>query len=161
MKHITIILAFLMTISSPVAAQDFAKGSAAYDSQDFATALKEWKPLAEQGNASAQGNVGLINLNGLGVPQNYKEAIRWFKLGAKQGNGFSQGHLAGLYLDGMGVLQNNLLAHMWYNISAVNGYDLGAHNRDAVASGMSHTGIEKAQAMAKKCMESDYTECGY
>ena len=155
MKHLPIILALLMTISSPVAAQDFAKGSAAYDSQDFATALKEWKPLA------AQGNVGLINLYGLGVPQNYKEAIRWFKLGAKQGNGFSQGHLAGLYLDGMGVLQNNLLAHMWYNISAVNGYDLGAHNRDAVASGMSHTGIEKAQAMAKKCMESDYTECGY
>ena len=42
MKHLTMILAFLMTLSSPVAAQDFAKGLTAYNMADYATALKEW-----------------------------------------------------------------------------------------------------------------------
>jgi TPR repeat protein len=34
--------------------QDFGKGLAAAQSGDFATALKEWRPLAEQGDAQAQ-----------------------------------------------------------------------------------------------------------
>lgn len=34
-------------------AQDFAKGLAAAQAGDFATALQEWKPLAEQGDADA------------------------------------------------------------------------------------------------------------
>jgi hypothetical protein len=36
-----------MPLSAPVVAQDFQKGLAAYDTGDFATALQEWKPLAE------------------------------------------------------------------------------------------------------------------
>ena len=51
MKHLTMILAFLMTLYSPVAAQDYDKGLAAYLNEDYATAFKEWKPLAEQGLA--------------------------------------------------------------------------------------------------------------
>ena len=53
MKHITIILAFLMTLSSPVEAQGFFTGVNAYQTGDYATALKEWKPLAEQGSHDA------------------------------------------------------------------------------------------------------------
>ena len=37
---------------------DFQKGLTAYKSGDFATALREWTPLAEQGNAAAQYNLG-------------------------------------------------------------------------------------------------------
>ena len=37
--------------------QDFQKGLAAYESGDYATAIREWTPLAEQGDADAQ--VGL------------------------------------------------------------------------------------------------------
>ena len=33
---------------------DFQKGLTAYDNGDYATALREWKPLAEQGNADGQ-----------------------------------------------------------------------------------------------------------
>tara|TARA_Y100000588_G_scaffold385306_1_gene478336 strand:+ start:7197 stop:7433 length:237 start_codon:yes stop_codon:yes gene_type:complete len=38
---------------------DFNKGLAAYKSGDYATALHEWKPLAEQGDATAQYNLGI------------------------------------------------------------------------------------------------------
>ena len=51
MKHITIILALLMTLSSPVAAQDLQKGLTAAQAGDYVTAIQEWTPLAEAGKA--------------------------------------------------------------------------------------------------------------
>ena len=68
MKHIAILLAFLMTLSAPVVAQDFEKGLAAYDAGDYATALQEWKPLTEARNKAAQYNLALMYNNGRGVP---------------------------------------------------------------------------------------------
>ena len=40
---------------------DFQKGYTAYQTGDYATALREWRPLAEQGNANAQYNLGIIS----------------------------------------------------------------------------------------------------
>ena len=58
-------------------------------------------------------------------------------------------------------LHDNVLAHMWSNLSAANGSDLGGKNRDIVAKRMTPEDISKAQAMARKCMDSDYQDCGY
>jgi uncharacterized protein len=74
---VAILLAVSMTLSSPVAAQDLQKGFSAYQAGDYATALQEWKPLAEQGNATAQYNLALMYGNGRGVPQDYAEAVKW------------------------------------------------------------------------------------
>ena len=63
------VLAFLMTLSSPLAAQDFQKGLAAAQADDFANALQEWKPLAKAGNSLAQYNLGKMYHNGEGVPK--------------------------------------------------------------------------------------------
>ena len=43
---------------------DLEKGLAAYEKGDYTTALREWKHLAEQGNASAQFNLGVMYDNG-------------------------------------------------------------------------------------------------
>ena len=51
MKYVTITIAFLMTLSSPVVGQDFDKGWAAYEANDYVTAFNELKPLAEARNA--------------------------------------------------------------------------------------------------------------
>jgi len=53
---------------------DFQKGLDAANRGDFATALKEWKPLAEQGDAYAQNYLGFMYQNGQGVTQDYKVA---------------------------------------------------------------------------------------
>ena len=161
MKHITIILAFLITLSSPIAAQDFQKGYDAAQAGDFATALQEWAPLAEAGDASAQINLGFMYINGRGVPQDYKEAVKWYKLAAEQGLAQAQYNLGVMYDNGDGVLQNNTMAHMWYNIGAANGYEPGGSNRDKVAKRMTQAAIETAKAMARECMSSGYTKCGY
>ena len=67
MKHLTVILAFLVMLSAPVAAQDFQKGFAAAQAGDFATALQEWTPLAEAGYDVAQYNLGLVYEYGSGI----------------------------------------------------------------------------------------------
>ena len=58
------------------ASADFQKGLTAAQNGDFATALRQWTPLAKQGDAVAQFNLGLMYRNGNGVPQDYKTAAK-------------------------------------------------------------------------------------
>src|SRR5881296_3311898 len=66
---------------------DFQKGLAAYKAGDFATALKEWRPLAEQGLAKAQYNLGAMYAEGRGVKQDYVQAYMWYSLAGTHGDG--------------------------------------------------------------------------
>ena len=63
-------------------AQDFEKGLAAVQTGDFVTALNEWMPLANQDDATAQVNIGIMYSNGQGVLKNNAEAVRWYRLAA-------------------------------------------------------------------------------
>ena len=65
---------------------DMQKGNAAHDKGDYATALREWTPLAKQGNASAQYNLGYMYANGKGVPQDYIRAHMWYNFAASSGH---------------------------------------------------------------------------
>ncbi len=64
-------LAILSIVSlwfpSVSALADFESGAAAYTRGDYATALEEWKPLAEAGNVASQFNLGLMYYNGKGT----------------------------------------------------------------------------------------------
>ena len=146
-----------MTLSAPVAAQDLEKGQAAFRAGDFATALQEWTPLAEAGDAEAQFNLGTVYHKG--VLQDYKESLKWFTLAAEQELSLAQIMLGIKYWNGFGVLQDNTMAHMWFNIASANGDELGGINRDIVAKEMTQADISKAQAMARECMSSDYKNC--
>jgi TPR repeat protein len=66
-----------------------------------------------------------------------------------------------MYGNGRGVLQDNVRAHMWYNIGAANGNALGGENRGKLADEMTSADISQAQAMARECMSSGYTDCGW
>lgn len=76
----------LALVASAGVAQDFQAGLRAAETGDYETALKEWRPLAEQEYAAAQYNLGLMYNNGEGVPQNYTEAVRWYRMAAENGN---------------------------------------------------------------------------
>ena len=138
---------------------DFQKGLAAYDSGDYATALREWTPLAEQGNANAQFNLGVMYDKGEGVPQNYKTAVKWYRLAAEQGYADAQGNLGVMYGTGQGVIQDNVYAHMWGNIAASNGNENGGKVRDLVAKQMTPSQLEKAQDLARECVRKKYKGC--
>ena len=127
-KHIAIILAFLLMLSSPVAAQDFDKGLAAAQAGDYATALQEWTPLAESGNVIAQYNLGIMYDSGQGVIQDYKEAAKWYKLAAEQGYANAQLNLGRMYNYGEGVIRDYKEAVKWYRFAAERGNANAQHN---------------------------------
>ena len=54
------------------------------------------RQAAEQGDATAQFNLGVMYAKGEGVPQDDAEAVRWFRLSAEQGHASSQGALGGI-----------------------------------------------------------------
>ena len=123
MKKLSLIfLTILFCFTSNVGwSADFQKGVIAFDNGDYATALREWTPLAKQGNAYAQYNLGVMYDKGQGVPQDYKTALKWYRLAAEQGDASAQSNLGVMYGTGRGVIQDNVYAHMWLNIAASSG----------------------------------------
>ena len=111
---------FCMT-SSIVWSADLQKGFAAALKGDFVTALREWTPIAEQGDAGAQYNLGQLYYLGDGVTQNYKTALKWYRLSAEQGISAAQYQLGHMYYLGDGVTQNSKTAVKWYRLSAEQG----------------------------------------
>ena len=65
MRYLAVItmLVLALAFAQPVAAQsfkpDYDAGFKAYEQKDYATALKHWRPIAKQGNAMAQFQLGL------------------------------------------------------------------------------------------------------
>ena len=96
-------IAVLLESIGMSAGDDLQKGLTAYQSGDYANALREWKPLAEQGNADAQYNLGVMYHTGDGVPKNYKTAMKWYRLAAKQEFARAQSNLGAMYEKGQGV----------------------------------------------------------
>ena len=56
--RILLTVAVLMGSAGVSWSADLQQGIEAYAKQDYATALREWKPIAEQGNAYTQFNLG-------------------------------------------------------------------------------------------------------
>ena len=138
---------------------DFQKGLTAYKSGDYATAMREWMPLAKQGNAGAQSNLGAMYYLGLGVTQDDKTAVKWYRLAAKQGYARAQRYLGNMYYNGRGVLQDYVYAHMWWNIAASSGDKVASKNIETVAKQMTPSQIEKAQNLARECVRKKYKGC--
>ena len=113
-------IALLLAVRS-ASAMDFWAGSAYYLRGDFAAALQEWRPLAEEGDARAQYYLGLMYNNGEGVPEDNRQAAHWFRKSAEQGNPQSQFHLGMLHANGEGVPEDDRQAVHWLRESAQQG----------------------------------------
>lgn len=76
----------LVCLTTPAWA-DFKAGEKAYQRNDYGAALHEWQPLAKQGQAAAQYQLGLLYANGQGVPKDDAQARKWYEKAANQGHG--------------------------------------------------------------------------
>ena len=85
LKHELAVILLMLSFASPVAAGPGEDAMAAYARGDYATALRLLRPLAEQGDAQAQYNLGVLYDNGQGVPKNDAEAMKWYRMAADQG----------------------------------------------------------------------------
>jgi len=126
------------------------EGLKAFKRDDYVTAFKEWKPLADQGDATAQNNLGVMYTKGRGVPQDVAEAGRWYRLAAVQGHATAQFNLGILYGKGQGVLQDYIQAHMWASLAAAQNQELATKLRAALANDMTPEQIAEAQRLARE-----------
>lgn len=134
MKIFNIILALLLCFSNEGVAQIFSKqnnetktqnlklkGGEAYSKGDYVQALNLWKQAAEFGDAGAQFNVGVIYLQGNGVPVDLKSAFYWVKKSAEQGYADAQYVLGSFYDLGKGTTEDQNEANKWYLAAANEG----------------------------------------
>ncbi len=151
-------ITILLLLATPAVA-DFAKGVTAYKNGDFETALKEWRPLADQGFADAQWALASMYQYGDGVSQDFNTAFRWYKLAAEQGNAIAQNSLGEMYLQGQGVSQDRIRALMWFNVYASKLPELEAANRKSFEKNMSLADISLSQDLARECVARSYQGC--
>ncbi len=143
--HIPLLIGLLL--ATPAWA-DFQAGVDAYERGDYETALKEFRPLAEQGDAAAQYFLGFIYYDGEGVPQDYQEAAKWYRRAAEQGYASAESNLASMYVSGNGVPQDYVFAHMWANLAASQRGEREVEIRAEIATFVTPQQLAEAQRLA-------------
>ena len=121
LRHLLCILSLCLIIA-PSAWGDYQDGRTAYNRGDYATALKELRPLVEQGHAEAQYLLGYMYYKGRGVGQDGEEATTWFRKAAEQGDVKAQYLLGYMYYKGQGIGQDGEKAEKWLLKAAEQGH---------------------------------------
>jgi TPR repeat protein len=122
---------------------------AAYERQDYATALQLCRPLAEEGETCVQLSLGSMYYNGHGVKRDIVEAAKWTRKAAEQGYAPAQADLGVLYWNGEGVPRDVVQAYMWLSLAAAQEPNAVAE-RDLAASQMTSDEIAVAQRLARE-----------
>jgi hypothetical protein len=166
MKHfarffLVVFSAAVFLVMTGCAGTNYQKGVKNYKPDDPAAAVKQLEPLAEQGNADAQFNLGSLYYQGWGVPQDYKEATKWFRKAAGQRHIFAQVTLGSIYAEGVqGVIEKDYSqALMWFIFAAAAGDMEAMEYRNNLAMKMTPAQIAEAQKMAREFKPEDaYTK---
>jgi tetratricopeptide (TPR) repeat protein len=90
-----------ISIGAGSAFADVRAGIEAWRAGNYEAAIREWRPLAEAGDADAQFNLGQAYRLGRGVPASLPTALEWFEKAARQGHGQAEANL------GLSLFQNN------------------------------------------------------
>jgi TPR repeat protein len=131
-------------------ADRFEEAQAAYRRGDYKTALRIQLRLAEQGDADAQNNLGIMYAHGQSVARDYVEAMKWYRLAADQGHPSARLNLGLMYAYGVGVTQDVVRGLMWVDLAAKQGLKDAASARDGLAEGMTASQIAEAEKLADK-----------
>ena len=142
------VLTLAAVLAAIPALADFQAGLDAYNKGDYTGAAKEWRPLAESGDATAQFNLGLLYLDGHGVPQSPTEAANWFRRAAEQDYVQAQHNLGAMYGSGQGVKRDYVQAYKWLNICAAKGNAGCVTQRDLIAKKLKPGQVAEGQRLA-------------
>lgn len=150
-----ILLAFFLALAgcgdhSQRDSANYREGVDAYAKGNFAAALEKFRPLAEDGNALAQFNLGVMYRQGQGVAQDDKEAVAWWSKAAEQGHVEAQDNLGLRYARGQGVTQDWVQADKWFTIAAASGNETAMKNKKVVEVHMAPERVVAANALAQE-----------
>ena len=163
MRLRSLLLALLLSASLPASAA-WEDAVNAYNKGDFATAAREFRPFAENGQAMAQYLMGWFHQAGEGVAQDYAESARWYTRAAERGNADAQQALGSYYLSGTGVPRNDLKAAEWLRKSAEQGRP-GAQYLLGYVLARGEGGVRRDEAEAaswtRKAADQGYADAQY
>ena len=94
-------------------------------------------------------SLGLVYLNGVGVPADYGKALAYLTQAGNEGDAYGQYKLGAMYENAMGVKQNRVEAMKWYLLAAAQDDDDATTALDFIAKQMSGGDKGKAKALAK------------
>ncbi|WP_244106413.1 tetratricopeptide repeat protein [Burkholderia anthina] len=103
-----------------------------------------YRRVAEQGNANAQNNLGLMYENGQGVRKDDAEAVSGYRLAAEQGIASSLFRLGLMYDSGGGVDHDPIAANALFGLAAAAGETRAQTYLDQGAKLTAPADIEKA-----------------
>ena len=136
--------------------EDFSSGVSAYKQEDYPRALEIFTRLAEQGDSTAQYNVGIMYHWGRGVPQDYQQAVKWYRKAAEQGHVGAQYALGFMYRDGKGLPRHYVQALKWFYL-AKTGNEVQANQAiQWIVPEMSRQQIEQAEALATEWWDNHH-----
>jgi len=110
-----------LTLPMPDNDVDFTSGISAFESREFAKALKFLSPFAEQGNPEAQYRMAIMYQNGLGIVRNDARALAMMRAAAEQGHALAQHGLGFMYLQGECTPKDEAQAAEWFRKAADQG----------------------------------------
>lgn len=139
-----LITASICTLATPPIAQSFDDGVKAADAGNYDLALEIWKPLAQNGNAKAQANLGVLLAIGMGVQQDTNAALHWLCQAIYQGDDSAQLSIGTLLREGHLVPRDDEAAAYWFLQAAQQGNAIAqASYADLVQTGLS---VDKGDA---------------
>jgi TPR repeat protein len=148
-RHDTIVYGVVAVLSILMAATplhaDFDAGMTAYSSGDYQTAFEEWSPLAEQGSAAAQFNMGLLYRYGKGRDADAAQAAGWYLRAAESGFAPAQYEIAEMYEAGEGIEQDVIQAYKWFKLAAEERYEDARKRRKRLGNRMTSSEIALAE----------------
>lgn len=126
----------LLAMTSMECVAGFNEGLNSYQAQDYPSALREFLPLANGGNAHAQFHLGVMYYEGEGVPKDYSQAGDWYRKAAEQG--YAEAQLA------LGVM-----------------YQYGVSLREVPEDYRYREDYSKAEALIRKAAEQGFAEAQF
>ena len=129
--------------------------------QDISEAAKWYDRASNQDYTPAKWRLAMLYYHGSGLTQNYKKAADLYFSAAKQGDVYSQKTLGVMYSKGFGVPKDNVFAYTWFRIAEYNGFKLAQTYQSKISKKMTPEETAIAEAMAKECIQSNYTKCGW
>ncbi len=129
------ILFLFMLLFCSEAFASLEDGRKAFMQGDYNKAFEQWRQAAEEGDLTAQRNIGHLYRWGMGVPQDLTQAAFWYYTAAKGGLDTAQYNLGIMYLRGEGVPRNEEEGIIWLERAA-------EQNNDKARKKLAHLKVE-------------------
>jgi len=117
--------------------------------QGHAILPADLRKLADQGDAEAQYQLGILYHGGDVIPQDDAQAVQWFERAAEQGYAPAQSTLGAYYWAGRGVPEDLTKAYFWSQLALAQGDEISKSRLEGLSAQMTQAQVANARQQAE------------